>query len=220
MMRVLAANPAMLGAYLAFSGALTGAGSAASGTNKSRSRSPKPMAATTAWRRTRSRQRCRTFGSRHSPQRAPERCRSAHRRRARSCSRRWSQTRGAYLRKTISRQRGRALTDADIVEVIASVALNIFTNYLNLAADTDIDFPPAASCATGRLNRYCTRCGSGHAPGPSTGRCRIMANNSNRRLHPRRATGTGRTRLGQGLRATPGRRLSRHGDARTGRFHR
>ena len=39
------------------------------------------------------------------------------------------------------------MNDAEILEVIASVALNIFTNYLNLTADTDIDFPPAAKLA-------------------------------------------------------------------------
>ena len=39
------------------------------------------------------------------------------------------------------------LSDAEILEVIAAVALNIFTNYLNLAADTDIDFPLAAELA-------------------------------------------------------------------------
>ena len=33
------------------------------------------------------------------------------------------------------------LSDAEIVEVVANVALTIFTNYLNEAAGTDIDFP-------------------------------------------------------------------------------
>ncbi|MCA9289686.1 MAG: peroxidase-related enzyme [Phycisphaerales bacterium] len=33
------------------------------------------------------------------------------------------------------------LTDGEIVEVVANVALNIFTNYLNHVADTVIDFP-------------------------------------------------------------------------------
>ena len=33
------------------------------------------------------------------------------------------------------------LTDADIVETVGNVAANIFTNYLNHVADTDIDFP-------------------------------------------------------------------------------
>jgi uncharacterized peroxidase-related enzyme len=33
------------------------------------------------------------------------------------------------------------LTDGEIAEVVANVALNIFTNYFNLVADTVIDFP-------------------------------------------------------------------------------
>jgi uncharacterized peroxidase-related enzyme len=33
------------------------------------------------------------------------------------------------------------LSDAEIVEVIANVSLTVFTNYLNLVAGTDIDFP-------------------------------------------------------------------------------
>jgi alkylhydroperoxidase family enzyme len=32
-------------------------------------------------------------------------------------------------------------TDGDIVEIIAHVALNVFTNYFNRAARTEIDFP-------------------------------------------------------------------------------
>jgi alkylhydroperoxidase family enzyme len=31
--------------------------------------------------------------------------------------------------------------EAEVLEVITNVALNIFTNYVNLVADTDIDFP-------------------------------------------------------------------------------
>lgn len=32
-------------------------------------------------------------------------------------------------------------TDAEIIDVVAATALNIFTNYLNLTADTEVDFP-------------------------------------------------------------------------------
>ena len=39
-------------------------------------------------------------------------------------------------------QLGRAgVTNGEIVEIVANVALNIFTNYLNKVADTEIDFP-------------------------------------------------------------------------------
>ncbi len=33
------------------------------------------------------------------------------------------------------------VTEAEIVEIFANVALNIFTNYFNHLAGTDIDFP-------------------------------------------------------------------------------
>lgn len=37
--------------------------------------------------------------------------------------------------------RGKGVSDAQILEVIAHVALNTFTNYVNHVAGTDIDFP-------------------------------------------------------------------------------
>jgi len=40
---------------------------------------------------------------------------------------------------TVARQAG--ITDGEIVETVANVALNIFTNYLNHVAETVIDFP-------------------------------------------------------------------------------
>jgi len=33
------------------------------------------------------------------------------------------------------------LSDGEIAEVVAHVALNVFTNYFNKAAEVDIDFP-------------------------------------------------------------------------------
>ena len=51
--------------------------------------------------------------------------------------------RGAVRADDIAAARAASLSDADIVEVVASVAINVFTNYVNIAADTDIDFPPA-----------------------------------------------------------------------------
>jgi hypothetical protein len=39
------------------------------------------------------------------------------------------------------RQHG--FTDGEITEIIANVVLNIFTNYFNIAAGTEIDFPLA-----------------------------------------------------------------------------
>ena len=53
--------------------------------------------------------------------------------------------------------RSAGLTDAEIVETTANVALNIFTNYLNHVAQTVVDFPevksaelvPAEACEAG-----------------------------------------------------------------------
>lgn len=43
---------------------------------------------------------------------------------------------------TFGAARDAGLTDAEIVEVVFLVALNVFTNYLNSVAQTTIDFPP------------------------------------------------------------------------------
>jgi uncharacterized peroxidase-related enzyme len=37
--------------------------------------------------------------------------------------------------------RGAGFDDGQIVEIVAEVALNVFTNYLNQVAETDVDFP-------------------------------------------------------------------------------
>jgi uncharacterized peroxidase-related enzyme len=37
--------------------------------------------------------------------------------------------------------RNAGFSDGEIAEIIAHVALNVFTNYFNIAADVDIDFP-------------------------------------------------------------------------------
>jgi alkylhydroperoxidase family enzyme len=44
--------------------------------------------------------------------------------------------------------RNAGLTEADIVETVAQVVANIFTNYLNHVARTDIDFPARKTRAT------------------------------------------------------------------------
>ena len=49
--------------------------------------------------------------------------------------------RGHVGEAAIDDARNSGLSDADIVEVVANVALTTFTNYLNEVAGTDIDFP-------------------------------------------------------------------------------
>jgi uncharacterized peroxidase-related enzyme len=49
--------------------------------------------------------------------------------------------RGAVGPDAIARAKAAGVTDAEIVEIVAHVALNVFTNYLNIVAGTEIDFP-------------------------------------------------------------------------------
>jgi uncharacterized peroxidase-related enzyme len=49
--------------------------------------------------------------------------------------------RGRVGDAVVDEARRAGLSDADVVEVVANVALTTFTNYLNEVAGTDIDFP-------------------------------------------------------------------------------
>ena len=49
--------------------------------------------------------------------------------------------RGGVTDQELARVREAGFTDGKIAEIIAHVALNVFTNYFNRAAQTDIDFP-------------------------------------------------------------------------------
>ncbi len=53
-------------------------------------------------------------------------------------------TKGRVSDATLAAARVSGLGDSDIVEVVGHVALNIFTNYLNNLAGTDVDFPVVA----------------------------------------------------------------------------
>src|SRR5262245_17487779 len=60
-----------------------------------------------------------------------------------------NQSRGRVSDATLADARATGITDVEIVEVVAHVALNVFTNYLNNVADTTVDFPeiPFAAAA-------------------------------------------------------------------------
>ena len=49
--------------------------------------------------------------------------------------------RGDVRDQDLASVRAAGYTDGEIAEIIAHVALNVFTNYFNRAAHTDIDFP-------------------------------------------------------------------------------
>lgn len=55
-----------------------------------------------------------------------------------------NESRGHIDDRTLTEARAAGLSDAEIVEVVAHVALNVFTNYLNNVAETTIDFPEVA----------------------------------------------------------------------------
>lgn len=56
-------------------------------------------------------------------------------------ARRVVETRGQVSDADVATARSAGLDDAHLVEVIAGVAINVFTNYTNNVAQTDIDFP-------------------------------------------------------------------------------
>lgn len=60
--------------------------------------------------------------------------------------------------------RAAGLGDAEIIETVANVALNIFTNYTNHVARTVVDFPAVKPVETAAAGQNCTTagCGCGH----------------------------------------------------------
>ena len=55
------------------------------------------------------------------------------------------QRRGGVSDEELAHIRAAGFSDAEITEIIAHVVLNVFTNYFNRAADTEIDFPRVAA---------------------------------------------------------------------------
>jgi uncharacterized peroxidase-related enzyme len=55
--------------------------------------------------------------------------------------------RGRVSERALAAVRDAGASDAEVLEVVANVVLNVFTNYINLVADTDIDFPVVRTSA-------------------------------------------------------------------------
>lgn len=53
--------------------------------------------------------------------------------------------RGRVENHEIEALRSHGITDAELVEIVAHIGVNIFTNYFNHVAETEIDFPFVAS---------------------------------------------------------------------------
>lgn len=51
---------------------------------------------------------------------------------------------GAVKDEDVERVRSAGYSDGEIAEIVAAVALNVFTNYINIVAGTVIDFPKVA----------------------------------------------------------------------------
>jgi len=65
--------------------------------------------------------------------------------------------RGNLTDQELTAARAQGVSDGEVLEVIANVALNILTNYVNHAAQTVVDFPAVApattsSCSTGQCH--------------------------------------------------------------------
>ncbi len=58
------------------------------------------------------------------------------------------ESRGHLRDSALQAARSAGITDAEIVEVVAHVALNVFTNYLNSVSETTIDFPVVSLAET------------------------------------------------------------------------
>ncbi len=60
---------------------------------------------------------------------------------------RWTRERGHVGEDAVRDVRQAGYTDAQVIEIVAHVALNTFTNYLNESLKTDIDFPAVSARA-------------------------------------------------------------------------
>ena len=49
--------------------------------------------------------------------------------------------RGEISTESLDRVRTAGFSDGEIAEIVANVALNIYTNYFNIVATTEVDFP-------------------------------------------------------------------------------
>lgn len=59
----------------------------------------------------------------------------------RSLTARWRRVVGRATDADVQTVKAAGFTDGEIGEIVANVALNVFTNYFNETAQTDIDFP-------------------------------------------------------------------------------
>lgn len=147
MMRTMAQSPAVLEAYLGFSGAL------AKGSLSAKAREQIALATGEA-------NECGYCVAAHSTLGAIAGLKNDEIDRARQfsaadpktdailkLSRSIVETRGQLNDDDLHRARSAGLNDGEIAEVVANTAFNIFTNYFNHIAETELDFPQARQLA-------------------------------------------------------------------------
>ncbi len=64
--------------------------------------------------------------------------------------------RGLVSNSDLSAVRNAGVTDAEITEIVANTALNLFTNYFNHVAETEVDFPKAEDLEVERSGSTCS----------------------------------------------------------------
>jgi uncharacterized peroxidase-related enzyme len=66
------------------------------------------------------------------------------------------QKRGSVSDSDLAAARGAGVNDAEITEIVANTALNLFTNYFNHVAETEVDFPAAEELEDVTNNTVCS----------------------------------------------------------------
>ncbi len=64
-------------------------------------------------------------------------------------AKRVTETRGAVQSADLDAVRAAGFSEAAVIEIVATVALNVLTNYINNVAETDIDFPKVTAKSKG-----------------------------------------------------------------------
>ena len=64
--------------------------------------------------------------------------------------------RGRVSDEDLASAREAEVNDAEITEVVANTALNLFTNYFNHVAETEVDFPPAEELEAATSGASCS----------------------------------------------------------------
>ena len=143
----MARSPAVAGAYLGFAQASRAARCPVVSASRSPWWSAKPTPAAIAWRRTR--RRGRRSGLTEEETKEARRAASDDEKEQAALvfARKVVQDRGVVADDDVEQLRRAGYTDGEVGEIVANVALSLFTNYFNHVAATEVDFPAAPDLA-------------------------------------------------------------------------